>query len=76
MRKIIMQDKTKTIQSIINLIKFANVERDVFMELYRNSDELKEQMSESDCEEVFLGILKGEVDINDELIDKLKSEYA
>lgn len=71
-----MQDKTKTIQSIINLIKFANVERDVFMELYRNSDELKEQMSEADCEEVFLGILKGEVDITDELIDKLKSEYA
>lgn len=62
--------------TIIELIRQHGLEREVFMELYRNSDELNEQMTADDCREVFLGILKGSADITPELIEELKAEYG
>lgn len=60
---------------VLKLIEDNNLERDVFMHLYRECDKLNEQMSSDDCLEVWLGILKGSDDIKKENIEVLMSNY-
>jgi hypothetical protein len=45
-----------------------------FMEYFR-SDDFDNEMSDSDCEEVFLGSLKGQSDITYKLLNQLCSDY-
>lgn len=59
----------------LSIIRENGLEREAFMELYRESNELSEQMTVEDCKEVFLGILKGQADLNRELLENLCSEY-
>lgn len=63
------------LQQILAEIKSNGLEWAVFMELYRNSDELNEQMSADDCVEVFTGILKGAEDLSFDLFDNVCHEY-
>lgn len=64
-----------TLDEVLKLIEDNNLERDVFMDLYRNSDKLNDQMSSDDCLEVWMGILKGSDDIKTENIKVLMSNY-
>lgn len=49
--------------------------REVFMDLYRNSETLNDCMSADDCAEVFEGILKGSSNITVELLNSVLSGY-
>jgi len=49
--------------------------RDVFMDLYRDSETLNDYMSADDCSEVFSGILKGGSDISVELFNDIAAAY-
>lgn len=64
-----------TLEEVLKLIEDNNLERDVFMHLYRESDKLNEQMSSDDCAEVWIGILKGSDDITAENLEKLALMY-
>lgn len=64
-----------TLEEVLKLIEDNNLERDVFMHLYRESDRLNEQMSSDDCAEVWIGILKGSDDITAENLENLARKY-
>lgn len=64
-----------TLEEVLKLIEDNNLERDVFMHLYRESDKLNEQMSSDDCAEVWIGVLKGSDDITAENLEKLALMY-
>lgn len=49
--------------------------REVFMDLYRNSDTLNDYMSADDCIEVFSGICKGESDLTVDLFNEILGDY-
>lgn len=61
---------------VMELIDKYELDRAVFMELYRESKRLPEQMSTADAKEVFLTVLHGEDDITEELFDELCKEYG
>ena len=64
-----------TLEEVLKLVEDNNLERDVFMHLYRESDKLNEQMSSDDCAEVWTGILKGSDDITAENLETLAWMY-
>jgi hypothetical protein len=47
-----------------------------FMEAFRHSATLNQEMSDDDCREVFLSILKGDGDITHELLSDLFNNYC
>lgn len=49
--------------------------REQFMKFFR-SDDFQDHMSADDCNEIFLGVLKGSGDLTGELLTKLAEDYS
>lgn len=69
-------DNARIVTDLINEIHRHGVARDVFMTLFRDSDQLKEQMSSEDAREVFVSVLLGEADLSKELFAEVCHEYS
>lgn len=63
------------ITEVLAIIEKYDLEKDVFMYLFRNSDKLCEQLDVEDRKEVFLSVLLGAKDITPELLAELGAEY-
>lgn len=69
------QDRHNAFLNVMKLIVDNQLEREVFMHLFRNSSTLSEQMTADDGKEVFRSVLLGADDIIFELFDEVCREY-
>lgn len=63
------------LDEILNAIAQQELERAVFMHLFRYSERLHNHLSPDDCCEVFAEILQGKGDIDKELLRGLENDY-